>query len=303
MVRLTTLGEAERRAGRAALEAALGLAARVPGLMLEARRVAASVVGVHGRRKAGPGESFWQFRALAAGEAASRIDWRRSARDGRLFVREREWESSHSLWLWIDRSASMGYRSSLAKASKIDRALIIGLALAEMLVEAGERVGLIGLSQPQASRRIVEKLAEALTADAEGLGADLPPAHPLSPFAEAVIVTDALTSPEEWAKRLKSIAGNGARGHVLLVVDPVEETFPFSGQAVLQDPEAGDELQIGDASDWREAYLARLSAHREALREATRDIGWTLTIHHTDRPASEALLRLSQLVASSRGRV
>jgi uncharacterized protein (DUF58 family) len=302
MVRLATLSDAERKPARAVLEAALGLSARIPGLMLEARRVAASVVGVHGRRKAGPGESFWQFRALAAGEAASRIDWRRSARDGRLFVREREWESSHSLWFWIDRSASMGYQSSLAKASKVDRALVIGLALSDMLVEAGERVGLLGLTTAQASRRIVEKLAEALVADEPGLVDDLPPAHPLSPFAEAVIITDALINLESWAARLKSIAANGARGHVLLIVDPVEETFPFSGQAVLQDPEAGDELQIGDADDWREAYLNRMAAHREALRAATRDVGWTLTIHHTDRPASEALLRLSQLVATSRGR-
>jgi uncharacterized protein (DUF58 family) len=302
MARLITDADVERRPARAVLEAALGLAARIPGLMLEARRVAASVVGVHGRRKAGPGESFWQFRALAAGEAANRIDWRRSARDGRLFVREREWESSHSLWLWIDRSASMGFRSSLAAAPKIDRALVIGLALAQMLVEAGERVGLLGLTPAQASRRIVEKLAEALVADEAGLASDLPPAHPLSPFAEAVVITDGLTSADIWAARLKAIAANGARGHVLLVADPVEETFPFSGQAMLADPEDGAEMPIGDAADWRGAYLARLAAHREALRAATHGIGWTLTIHHTDRPASEALLRLSQLVAAAGGR-
>jgi uncharacterized protein (DUF58 family) len=303
MVKVSTHAANQRQPERAALEAALALAHRVPGLMLEARRVAASVVGVHGRRKAGPGESFWQFRSLAAGEAASRIDWRRSARDGRLFVREREWESAHSLWLWIDRSASMGFSSSLAKASKIDRAFVLGLALAEMLVEAGERVGLMGLTPARASRNIVEKLAEAMMADGDGLAEDLPPAVSISSFSEAVIITDALTEPEAWETRLRTIAGHGARGHVLLVVDPAEESFPFSGQTILEDPEAGDALQIGDAADWREAYLRRLKEHRARLVSLTHDIGWTLTVHHTDRPASEALLRLSQLVAAARGRL
>jgi hypothetical protein len=47
-------------------------------LTLEARRIALTTLsGLHGRRRAGPGESFWQFRAFAQGEAAQRIDWRR----------------------------------------------------------------------------------------------------------------------------------------------------------------------------------------------------------------------------------
>ncbi len=303
MVAIQTLADDARQPARPALEQALSFAARLPALMLEARRVAASVVGVHGRRKAGPGESFWQFRALAAGESANRIDWRRSARDGRLFVREREWEAAHSLWLWIDRSASMGFRSGLAGAAKIDRAFVLGFALSEMLVEAGERVGLLGLTPARAGRRIVEQLAEAMATDQAGLTQDLPPPMPISSFAEAVIITDALGEAADWTARLAAIAANGARGHLVLIVDPVEETFPFSGQTVLYDPQAGEDLRIGEAADWREAYLNRLRQHRAALQAATHDMGWTLTVHHTDRPASEALLRLSQLLTVARGRL
>jgi uncharacterized protein (DUF58 family) len=92
-------------------------------------------------RRAGPGETFWQFRPFVAGEAAQRIDWRRSARDDRLYVREREWEAAHSIWMWMDRSASMGFASDLAQAPKIERGIVLGLALADTFVEAGERVG------------------------------------------------------------------------------------------------------------------------------------------------------------------
>ena len=146
MARVRVLGEETRSPRRGETEAALTLADRMPRIILEARRVAAALShGLHGRRRAGAGETFWQFRPFVAGEAAQRVDWRRSGRDDRLYVREREWETAQSVWLWIDRSASMAYVSDLAQAPKIERALVLGLALADAFVEGGERVGLLGL--------------------------------------------------------------------------------------------------------------------------------------------------------------
>jgi len=125
------------------------LAASMPRLILEARRIAATIIhGLHGRRRAGSGENFWQYRRFMSGEPAARIDWRRSARDDHLYVREQEWEAAHTVWIWPDRSPSMIFRSPLAKETKLDRALIMGLALAEVLVEGGERVGVPGLTRP-----------------------------------------------------------------------------------------------------------------------------------------------------------
>ncbi len=301
MLRTRVLSQTERQPGRTVLAASLDLAARLPRLILEARRVSASVHGIHGRRRAGPGETFWQYRPLVAGESAARIDWRRSARDGHLFVREREWEASHTVWLWIDRSASMGFASSLAQASKIDRALVAGFALAETLVEGGERVGHLGLTRPLASRNIVELLAQAIVADRKGAEDDLPPAAALPRLADAIIVSDGLSPSDSLARRIAAMSSNGARGHVLLIADPIEETFPFTGQAELFDLEDGLMLRVGDALSWGEEYRQRLAAHREAIREACRKAGWTLTLHRTDRPASEAVLRVASLVAAARG--
>lgn len=301
MLRTRVLGPSERQPAKPILTESLDLAARLPRLILEARRVSASVHGIHGRRRSGPGETFWQYRPLVAGESASRIDWRRSARDGHLFVREREWEASHSIWLWIDRSASMGFASSLAQASKIDRALVAGFALAETMVEGGERVGHLGLTRALASRRIVEVLAQALVADTRSAETDLPPGGPLPRLADAIIITDGLTPGAALAQRIASMASSGARGHVLLIADPIEETFPFSGQAELFDLEDGLSLRVGDAGSWGEEYRQRLAAHRDAIAEACRKAGWTLTLHRTDRPASEAVLRIASLVAAARG--
>ncbi|GBU18471.1 MULTISPECIES: DUF58 domain-containing protein [Methylobacterium] len=302
MVATRLLGETERRPGRGQTEGALSLAERMPRLVLEARRVSTSLAhGLHGRRRAGPGESFWQFRPFVTGEAAARIDWRRSARDDRLYVREREWEAAHNVWIWIDRSASMGFASDLALAAKVDRALVLGLALADTLVEGGERVGLLGLTRATASRRIVEGLARALVADEAGLTEDLPPRASPGRFDEAVLMSDFLTPLDRVGAAVADIAGRGSRGHLVQIVDPIEESFPFAGQAVLHDPESGHELPIGDAGGWGTAYRRRIAIHREGLAEIARARGWTLTIHRTDRPASEAALRLLTLVAASRG--
>ena len=160
MARTRVLAAEERQPRRQETGAGLELAARMPRLVLEARRVAATVShGIHGRRRAGIGESFWQFRPFVAGEAAQRIDWRRSGRDDRLYVREREWEAAQSVWLWIDRSASMGFASDLAQAPKIERGIVLGLALGDCFVEAGERVGMLGLMAPRATRKIAEVMA------------------------------------------------------------------------------------------------------------------------------------------------
>jgi uncharacterized protein (DUF58 family) len=64
------------------------LADALPPLLVEADRVAHTIAqGLHGRRRAGMGEAFWQFRRYRQGDMATSIDWRKSARSDRLYVR------------------------------------------------------------------------------------------------------------------------------------------------------------------------------------------------------------------------
>ncbi|MCI4677634.1 DUF58 domain-containing protein [Rhodoblastus acidophilus] len=275
---------------------ALDLARRLPALTLSARQAAASAqAGLHGRRRAGAGENFWQFRPFIPGEAAQNVDWRRSARDDRLYVRQREREAAQVLWVWADLSGSMNYCSPLSAQSKLDRALILALALADSAVRAGERAGWLGLTRLSAARDIVDSLAVALVAEARLNGElfeDLPQAAaPLRPREKAALIGDFLVEPAAFAACLQRLSIQGARGHVLMVYDPAEEAFPFSGQTEFYD-EAGDLLRAGRAEDYVAPYRARLAAHREALSAAARAQGWTFAVHSTVRPASEALLNL-----------
>jgi uncharacterized protein (DUF58 family) len=280
---------------------ALDLARSLPRLVIEARRVAAAVAhGLHGRRQAGTGENFWQFRHFTFGEAAARVDWRRSARDDHLYVREREWDSAHTVWLWADRSPSMAYISSLALAAKIERALVVNFALADLLVRGGERVGWIGTCRPSASRTIVERLAEAILGDQASV-TGLPEAVALAPLTEAVLIGDFLSPAADVVATLAALASRGARGHVVMIVDPIEETFPFTGRMELVDPEDGARLTAGRIQALRDDYGARLASHRDAIRKEVRRLGWTLTLHHTDKPASQAVLALHPLLQASAG--
>jgi uncharacterized protein (DUF58 family) len=285
-----------------ALGTGRSLAAAMPRLILEARRVASTIIhGLHGRRRPGPGENFWQYRRFSSGEAANRVDWRRSARDDHLYVREQEWEAAHTVWIWPDRSPSMVFASPLVRDTKLDRALVIALALAEVLVEGGERVGVPGLMRPTASRNVVEKIAQAIIHDTADRPS-LPPSFAPSPLAEIVVLSDLWSPAAEVLNTLALLSATGSRGHVVQIVDPAEETFPYAGRIEFVEPEGAGTITAGRAETWRADYERRIERHRDEIRAETDRLAWSFIIHRTDRTASELLLKLhTQLSAIREG--
>jgi len=268
------------------------LAETMPRLILEARRIAATVIhGLHGRKRAGPGENFWQYRRFLSGEPARRVDWRRSARDDHLYVREQEWEAAHTVWIWPDRSPSMVFTSRLAQESKLDRTLVVAFALAEVLVHAGERVGMPGLMRPTGSRNVLDKMANAVIHDVTER-ASLPVAFAPSALAEVVVVSDFWSPIADIRRTLAQLSSTGAHGHTVQIVDPAEETFPYSGRVEFIEPEGGGSITAGRAEAWRAEYETLVARHRAEIRAETDKLGWSFAIHRTDRPATEVLLAL-----------
>jgi uncharacterized protein (DUF58 family) len=295
------LSKQEDVAVRRALGEGQTLAAAMPRLILEARRVAATVIhGLHGRRRAGPGENFWQYRRFISGEPASHVDWRRSARDDHLYVRELEWEAAHTVWIWPDRSASMVFASQLAHETKLYRALVVALALAEVLVEAGERVGIPGLMRPTGSRNVAERMAQAILHD-RSERTSLPPNFAPAPPAEIVLLSDLWSDIGDVRRTIAQLSGSGARGHAVQIVDPAEETFPYWGRIEFIEPEGGGHITAGRAETWRADYTARVARHRAEIRAETDRLGWSFIIHRTDRPATELLLALHVRIGTAAG--
>jgi uncharacterized protein (DUF58 family) len=277
------------------------LAASLPRLVLEARRIAANVIhGLHGRRRAGTGENFWQYRRFVSGEPASRVDWRRSARDEHLYVREREWEASHTVWIWPDRSPSMAFASRDARDSKLERALIVAFALADLLVAGGERVGIPGLMNPTASSNVIDKMAQAMLHD-DAARLSLPPSFVPSALAEIVVLSDFWSPMPEIRAVLAGLSSSGAHGTLIQVVDPAEETFPYSGRIEFVEPEGGQMITAGRAESWMNDYVARVALHRDEIRAETNRLDWLFSTHTTSRSAAELLLFLHGGMMVSRG--
>jgi len=276
------------------------LSAPLPPLLVAAERVAATVAqGVHGRRRTGQGEAFWQFRRYETGDAVQRIDWRQSAKTRHLFVRETEWEAAQSVWLWADNSPSMDYASGPALERKVDRARLLALALMALLVRGGERIALLGDGgSPATGRATLNRLATVLL-DAGEAGPGLPAEMPLPRHANTVLIGDLLAPLDVVDRLVRSFAARGVHGHLLQVLDPAEATLPFQGRSRFAGLEAEGNLLVGKAEGLRDAYVERLVAHQEGLMAIARAVGWSFAVHHTDRPPQPALLALYTAMADA----
>lgn len=279
------------------------LAGPLPPLLVAAERVAATVAqGVHGRRRVGQGETFWQYRRFSEGDTAQQVDWRRSARSDQLFVRQTEWEAAQSVWLWPDLSPSMRYRSRDDLPEKSERAAILALALASLLVRGGERIALLGaMDRPVTGRAGLSRVAHQLTHDLDTPSErdGVPPAPQLPRYGAAILIGDFLGPEEETEAALRALAGRGIRGVMLQVLDPAEAGMPFRGRTRFRGLEAEGELLIGRAESVRDDYLIRLARLQDSLRVFSSRAGWHFAIHHTDRPAAPALLALYTALAGN----
>jgi len=267
----------------------------LPPLLAAAEHLAATVVlGQHGRRRTGMGDEFWQYRAAAPGDSARMIDWRRSARGDAHFVREREWQAAQTITIWVDAARSMAFAGHRDRAPKADRARLLALALAVLLIRGGERVGLAGSGEPaRGGRAQLLHLAQAL-GDDTAADYGTPPADGLAAHGRAVFLSDFLGDPAPLEAALAHAADRGVRGALVQVLDPAEEDFPFDGRTIFESMGGSLRHETRDAGGLRARYLARLAARKARLADLAAASGWHLLTHHTGAPAQGALLWLYQ---------
>jgi uncharacterized protein (DUF58 family) len=275
------------------------LSSSVPALLIAARRIAQTIVqGTHGRRTPGVGEDFWQYRLYASGDPAHRIDWRKSARTHKVLIRENEWAAVNTLWLWADAGLGMSFRSHLAPVSKRARAALVTMTLAVLAQRAGERIGLIGASFGAGhSHTTLGRIATVLAAgNLAGLAAN----PRLNRFSTAVLVSDFLEPVTELAARLTSISSQVQKGHLVQIVDPAEEGFPYRGRVEFAEMGGPNRVVFGRVETLREDYQLTYRRHRDAVKDLARRIGWSFTVHHTDQAPHRLLMALYALIADDR---
>lgn len=270
-------------------------AARLPPLLARAEHLAGTVLlGDHGRRRSGLGDDFWQYRPVQPGDPRRWIDWRRSARSDDRYVREREWQIAQSVMLWVDQAASMRFSSDKRLPEKSERARLLALAIAILLIRGGERVGLTGTSlPPRRARNQILRLAEFFNEPDQG-DYGVPEHRAMIPNARALFVSDFLGDMDEVALALTKAADRGIRGVLVQVLDPAEESFPFTGRTIFQSVGGTIEHETLKANDLRDRYLARLAERKDRLDQLCRATGWQYFVHHTDASAQSALLTVYQ---------
>ena len=268
----------------------------LPPLLVRAEKVAASVIlGVHGRKTAGPGESFWQYRNYAFGDSTQRVDWRRSARSDAVYIRENEWESANTLWVWANTGPRMDYKSHLSTVTKLDRAQIIATAMAVLAMRGHERIGALGSPRAAANGRMaLLRVAEWI---AEKRDTPIPQSNGKQKRAAIVLVSDFLDPIPDMQRSLTLLAEAGLKGHVVQIADPAEETLPFDGRNEFLGLDTSSTYLARKTENLRTAYEQAYAAHRQKLKDLSRSLGWTFTVHRTDEAPSRVLLPLYTHVA------
>jgi len=287
----------------AALRArAEGLAEALPPLLAEAEHLAQAVLlGEHGRRRAGTGDEFWQYRPAHAGDEARMIDWRRSGRSDSHFVREREWQAAQSVLIWVDDAASMGFSGGPDHPTKVARGSVLAMALAVLLTRGGERVGLpaSGLPPRRGPLQLL-RIAEALSVDPAETDYGAPETRGMPAHARAAFFSDFMGDLAPVEAALAKAADRGVKGAMIQILDPTEEAFPFDGRTIFESMGGTLRHETLKAGDLRGRYLDRLAERKARLMDLARATGWHFSTHHTGESAQGALLWLYR--ALERGR-
>ncbi|WP_375279692.1 DUF58 domain-containing protein [Pseudooctadecabacter sp.] len=267
------------------------LAAPFPPLLAEAEHLASTVlVGDHGRRRAGLGDTFWQYRPAQNHDEMRSIDWRRSARSDAQFVQDKEWQIAQSILLWVDQGASMSFTSLKDGTTKVSRARTLALATAILLLRGGERVGLTGnLLPPRRGETQVAQIAQLLSEDHESDFA-APDARGMLPHSRALFVSDFMGDLTQIEAAMGKAADADVRGALVQILDPAEEAFPFDGRTIFESMSGTLRHETLKAGDLRARYLDRLAERKDRLATLARTCGWQFHTHHTDASATSALL-------------
>tara|TARA_R110002096_G_scaffold414611_1_gene615793 strand:+ start:25574 stop:26455 length:882 start_codon:yes stop_codon:yes gene_type:complete len=275
---------------------AQAIAGGMPALIASARHLAATLsLGVHGRRRAGLGEEFWQYRHADVGDSARDIDWRRSARGDQYYIRQTEWQTAQAVHFWVDTSASMQFRAGNPVQSKSERAQLLAMASAILLAKGGERFAhLDDIDRPKSGEAQIIRFANHLTSHTADMDYGLPINKSIATGSRSVFLSDFLGDWDGVVSAVSRVADQNVQGSLVQILDPQELSFPFKGRTIFQSMRGTLSFEARRANSLRAAYLDRLAERRDALQSLARNTGWRFTQHQTNTPAQPTLLWIYQ---------
>lgn len=273
------------------------ISARLPEILLEAQKIASTVqTGMHGRRKQGLGDHFWQYRNYdPSADSASRIDWRQSARSDHLYVREQEDERAQTAVIWLDPSAAMHYSSSSDHRTKYEYGFLLANVLGYQLTAAGERVEChikqsdkVAVNHPKHMARFADILLRCPNT----------PYFDHRPNQTVILISDFLNQDMDTLhKMVRGLVNMRADIHIVSIFDPAEEKFSFEGHIKFEDMQASDEFEIQDASALKQEYETRFLDHNKQVASLVKNKNKVMSVN-TARPPVDVSMRLTQMLLS-----
>lgn len=271
-------------------------AERIPDLILQGERIATSILsGEHAQHRAGSGEKFWQYREYDPSDRPQDIDWRQTAKGDRVFIRQKEWQTTQTALFWCQNNAAMAYHSDKSLPSKHDAAIVMALALSILATNAGEQIAALNSNDmPGRQDNAMEKMAQHMVNDKTD---ELPDTTAMKAIKNSTIflLGDFLAPVDGIKDRLRHLRERSDNIVLIQILDPAELTLPFDGRIIFRSPDSTtqhSEQLVENIETVRDEYQKRIHAHIKALAALCRKQGWHYIQHRTDASAGESLQML-----------
>ncbi|WP_166827319.1 DUF58 domain-containing protein [Thalassoroseus pseudoceratinae] len=275
--------------------------ARLSGLDLKARLIVEGYVsGAHQSPFHGFSVEFAEHREYVPGDDLRYVDWKVYGKSDRIYLKQYEQETNFACWLLADTSESMQYRSDGVPMSKLDYARHLSAALAWLVVQQQDAVGLATFdrdvsnflrssSQPSHLKHVLHVLETAPATGETALG---PILHSLAERIRkrglVILMSDLFDDPESLLLGLKHFRHRRHDVSVLHIVDPAEQDFPFEDPTLFKGLEqAGN--QMTDPKALRKAYRQEFESFLSQVRVGCRSLHMDYVFVRTDWPLDVAL--------------
>ncbi len=279
--------------------------AQLASMELRARFVVEGyMAGLHRSPYHGFSIEFTEHRPYLPGDDIKRIDWKAYAKTDRFYIKQFEEETNLRTTLIVDASASMGF-STGGRLTKLQYGSYTAAALAYLMVQQRDAVGLVLFDEeqrvalrPRSTRshlRLVWKELENANPGAKTRTADVLHliAESLTRRGLVILLSDLFDEPDDVMKALKHFRHKGNEVIVMHVLDPLERSFAFDGEAVFRDMETSEEMTT---HPWhiRKAYAEAMAEFVRTYKARCREASIDYALMDTSTPFDSALTEYLQ---------
>lgn len=272
----------------------------LPALMLKSERIANNILhGEHGKRRAGAGDEFWQFREYHQSDRPSDIDWRQSAKGDHVYTKQKEWHVTRKIFFWCAGGETMNFSSDKAILKKQESAQILCLSLALLFHKSHEQIGIYGQTRTGRSEKALESIAQHLFTR-NSTNEELPKTHSLTHPQHAIFigVGDFLSPIEDIERHFAELGKQTQNALIIQTIDLAELELSYTGRVRFNKTniDATNSAVINNVKSVREAYKQRINAHIASVKSLCAENNWHYVLHRTDQDITDTLKSIWEAV-------